>query len=443
MTFMTGAGALPAEQTALQYPTDSTDARMTTVVPSSATPFISRGEASTNLTVSNDKDSVTTLWAKKQRSFLSFLTRLASQVKSQNQNQNQNESKTLTQQQLPGILRVTIDDWDSHETTMDLLNTLFKLDQLQELSIRHSVLRQIAPDPTIMAEWVVADGDELRYGQEHQPLSRFSKDATLLACQHLTRLDLRDCVHLRDLSEINQWMPNLLDINLEGCLGIDDFRPLSQVDKVLMKTYIPTDDATSAAEYRRWQHGKQKKQEQEQEEQPQYLHVRRLNLSRTSIRDRDLISILERAPCLEELRLDQCYDLTTASLVAIGMGNHLQYAAHGGNSSFSAITVIDSTSVTSGSPPVDTIANSDSSSSITEVTTTTSSVPELKILSVKNCCDLSDEGIRALVGCRRLELLIIRGLRRVPDSTIEWLHEQGVPLRRVLNPLGKWRYWHS
>ncbi|KAF9335714.1 hypothetical protein BG006_010787 [Podila minutissima] len=301
-------------------------------------------------------------WAKKEISFLAFLTRLT------------NTTRITVQ----GVRRATIDDWEGETTVGDLWDGLLKMEQLQELSIRHSVLKQLQPSPGLT---LVAAS----HGQYYSTASP--------SWQHLTLLDLRDCLQLMDLSGINRLMPNLLEVNLEGCLGLNDFGPLSKVGGggVVLTSTKETIGI-------------------------QELKFRKINLSRTKVHDQDLVRILQRSPHLQELRLDQCYDLTVASLVVIGQGHEHGPAGH----------------VLSTATPTPTTTSSSS----------TSSVPGLRVLSVKNCCDLTDEGIRALVGCRQLELLIIRGLRRVDDDTIEWLHSQGVPLRRVLNPLGKWRYWH-
>ncbi|KAG0327405.1 hypothetical protein BG000_000967 [Podila horticola] len=298
-------------------------------------------------------------WAKKEISFLGFLTRL---------------TNTRTAQ---GVQRVTIDDWEGETTVDDLWDRLLRMEQMQELSIRHSVLKQLAPSPGLTLGAVASRG-------------HYSAPSW----QQLTLLDLRDCLQLKDLSGINRLMPNLLEVNLEGCLGLNDFSPLSKDGGVVAGS---TKEATGAPG----------------------LKFRKINLSRTKVHDRDLVRILQRSPHLQELRLDQCYDLTVVSLVVIGQG---QGHGHGhGQHGPGHLLATDTPALTASS---------------------TSCVPELRVLSVKNCCDLTDEGIRALVGCRQLELLIIRGLRRVDDDTIEWLHSQGVPLRRVLNPLGKWRYWH-
>ncbi|KAG0013205.1 hypothetical protein BGZ81_001165, partial [Podila clonocystis] len=290
-------------------------------------------------------------WAKKEISFMSFLNRLS-----------------LNSRTAQGLQQVTIDDWEDETTVGDLWDGLLKMEQLQELSIRHSVLKQLAPSPGLTLGAVAS------YGHYLEP-----------SWQQLTLLDLRDCLQLKDLSGINRLMPNLLEVNLEGCLGLNNFGPLSKDGDISSKV----------------------------KGRAQELKFRKINLSRTKVHDRDLVRILQRSPHLQELRLDQCYDLTAASLVVIGQGHGHE---HGYGSGHLLPTV-----------------------SPTPTWSSASCVPELRVLSVKNCCDLTDEGIRALVGCRQLELLIVRGLRRVDDDTIEWLHSQGVPLRRVLNPLGKWR----
>lgn len=318
----------------------------------------------------------TSAWAKKEMSFLSFLSRLT-----------QNNVHTAQ-----GVQQATIDDWEGERSVGDLWDKLLEMEQLQTLSIRHSVLKQLAPSAALTL------GSVALHGHDYSP-----------SWQHLTLLDLRDCLHLKDLSGIHELMPNLLEVNLEGCLGLNDFGPLSKEGGSWTKA-------------------------QKHAQQAPELKLRKINLSRTKVRDQDLVRILQRSPHLQELRLDQCYDLTAASLVVIGQGDeHGQGHAHGhghGHGHGHAHGEQGQGHLLSTSQPP------------TLWSSSTSCVPELKILSVKYCCDLTDEGIRALVGCRRLELLIIRGLQRVDNDTIEWLHAQGVPLRRVLNPLGKWRSWH-
>ncbi|KAF9402518.1 hypothetical protein BGZ94_004890, partial [Podila epigama] len=357
-----------------------------------------------------------------------------------------------------GVHQVTIEGWsnsDSGNNSKDnrkdnerrwsmegLLNELLKLTHLQELIVRQSGLRRLVPT------------------------HNFTKSPSLTTPSSwllLTRLDLRDCLELKDVSGIHDTMPQLQDLSLEGCMGLCDFRPLAEVGQ---------------GQGQGQGHGQGRRLLAP-------LKLKKLNLSRTKVGDQDLVRILRRSLHLEELRLDQCYDLTVASLVVIGQGQvsdpttflqeprlpqeseqQLQGSQEPQQIQHSQETQLPQQqeqqqvfqleervedaqhhpgpSLTLSTATYLSLPSSAQSMLLRNGTMRSSPyVPELKVLSVKNCCDFTDEGIRALVGCRQLELLIIRGLRSVDDHTIEWLHSQGVPLRRVLSPLGKWRYWHT
>ncbi|KAF9184706.1 hypothetical protein BGZ51_002340 [Haplosporangium sp. Z 767] len=206
---------------------------------------------------------------------------------------------------------------------------------------------------------------------------------------HLIRLDLKKCVRLHDLSGIHSLMPYLEDLSLEECRGLGDFRPL----------------ALSAHSTRQ-------------------LFLQRLNLTHTKIQDSELIELLMHSPRLTELRLDRCYALTIASLQAIGQGH-----------SPGPPGIQDQTDMNIDQPQ-------DQIQGFIPDLNLTSPCPQLKTLSLKDCYDLGDEGVRALAGCRQLEFLILRGLRGVNEETVDWLHSKGVPMRRALSPLGQWRHWY-
>jgi hypothetical protein len=263
------------------------------------------------------------------------------------------------------VHQIHIKDWEGKESMRSLWSTLQAFDTLGELAISHSVLEDLG---TV----TVQDLD-----------SNMASPWT-----HLTNLELRDCVNLCNISGLLQWMPQLQELSLEGCQALEDFSPLASSS--------PSSETVAA----------------------QDLLYKKVNLSSTKIRDHDLIQLLERSPYLQELRLDRCYQVTDASLVAMGYG------------------------------PSDPTAQQDVSLEVLEPhgiqhgeRTSTSFCPRLKMLSLRDCYDLADEGVRALAGCPQLEALIIRGLRRVDERTTEWLHLQGVPLRRALSPLGQWRHW--
>ncbi|KAI7818175.1 hypothetical protein BC939DRAFT_463880 [Gamsiella multidivaricata] len=277
-----------------------------------------------------------------------------------------------------GIHRISVEDWEGEATMAPLWIAFQAFDTLTDLSIRNSVLKELKP-------------------------ATLSSDVCAPACywEQLTRLDLTGCRQLCNLSGILQWMPHLQDLSLVECSELLDFTPLTRPG--------PTDDSNRDLEYRR------------------------INLTQTKIHDAELIELLKRSPHLQELRLDQCYELTDASIVTIGRGSQ--------ESAASTLTSIPEGPIAGKSQADADMMVNDQDQDQSKTVSTSSYCPALKVLSLKNCYDLGEEGVRALAGCRQLELLIVRGLRGVNEQTIEWLHAQGVPLRKALSPLGQWRHW--
>ncbi|KAF8936507.1 hypothetical protein EDD21DRAFT_418407 [Dissophora ornata] len=315
-----------------------------------------------SMTSHTKKDLSTGLrsWSDIEDSFHAFVTRLSSQERLAH-----------------GIHVLTIEDWDGETTMEEMWNTLQTFDALQNLSIRNSILKRLTTISSSRSDVTLLQG--ISYSSS--------------SWEHITHLDLKDCSQLCDLTGILQLAPCLQDLSLEGCVGLQDFTPLAP----------PIAPGSIFL---------------------QSLPYRKLNLIHTRVHDSELIEILKRSPSLQELRLDQCYELTAASLVAIGFGAKSPGVQEDSGSSEEADMDVDQT-----------LGRSLAKSS-------TSFCPLLKVLSLKNCYDLADGGVRALAGCRQLELLIIRGLRFVNEDTIEWLQSQGVPLRKALSPLGRWRHWH-
>ncbi|KAF9200535.1 hypothetical protein BGZ49_009214 [Haplosporangium sp. Z 27] len=259
-----------------------------------------------------------------------------------------------------GIHTILIEDWEGDDTMAAFWRNLVKFSSLKELSIKHSALKSIHPGALF---------------ESSKPW------------QHLTRFDVRACSNLCDISGILQQMPHLHDLCLEGCRNLLDFSPLAPFGR-------------------------------------NELPYEKINLANTKIHDPELIELLKRSPHLQELRLEQCYQLTATSVEAIGYGS--------GKSKVELSDDVNEIQI-----DVDPILDH----SILQPTLLRSYCPNLRVLSLKECSDLEDETIRALAGCQQLEFLIIRGLRRVNEETLDWLHSQGVPLRKALSPLGRWRYW--
>ncbi|KAG0305675.1 hypothetical protein BGZ98_003755 [Dissophora globulifera] len=271
-----------------------------------------------------------------------------------------------------GVRDVVIESWEEESYMDDTWIILQKFNAMTSLRLLKSVLTHLTPP---FPSSVVAPNSS--------------------PWQNMTQLDLTDCTRLEDLSGILDLAPCLENLSLQGCTSLRNFTPLAPSPLSPLPRTTTGYHSTGPLLYKK------------------------LNLIETHIRDHELIAILERAPHLYEIRLDQCYQLTDVSLVTLGYGNRIPPAL---------ATALDL--------PVTYLDRMDDSEG------STSFCQQLKILSLKDCYDLTDQGMRALVGCRQLELLIIRGLRQVRENTIEWLHSKGVPLRKALSPLGQWRYWH-
>lgn len=367
-------------------------------------------------------------WTKIETSYLSFLTRLA-----------QNPRTAY------GVRTIVLEDWEGTESVQVLWRTLSAFSKLQTLVVRNSVLRH------------------LRFHQSND--CNIDKDDRATTWPELQELDFQDCVQLKDLEGIQVWLPHLQDLSLAGCTALDDLSPLTLTRPLLSSS--PTSSTV------------------------QPLALKKASFIHTRIQDEELIALLRRSPELEELRLDQCYGLTVRALEAIAFGDQSPVSfgdgvegqgAEAGGALGVAGQAPMATTMGQGAqvaPPYHVptatahninnnagsshtlagpsqslhplLTSTTSSSSASTSTTLTSSyfnqqtgsyVPHLRKLSLKNCYDFTDEGIRSLVGCRHLEWLVIRGIRQVNEDTAEWLHSQGVPLRKLLSPLGRWRHWH-
>ncbi|KAF9152864.1 hypothetical protein BG015_004566 [Linnemannia schmuckeri] len=364
----------------------------------------------------------TSPWTKIETSFLHFLTCLA-----------------LNPRTAHGVQSVMIENWEGADSVQVLWTTLKAFRKLRTLVVRKSVLRHLHFHQT----------------NDH------SNDKNDETWSELEELDFQDCVQLKDLERIQNWLPHLQDLSLAGCTALEDFSPLSRSSSSGGESPSPA------------------------------LVLKRASFIHTRIQDEELIALLRRSPDLEELRLDQCYGLTVRALEAIAFGDQTPILSGGlvqvggelgpapvptmgpisheaaqlapphhfttttSNTGSSHTTVGSSqplhsllTSISSppilssSSPPTSTPTTLPLLSSQHSSKSSGSYVPYLRKLSLKNCYDFTDEGIRSLVGCRHLEWLVIRGIRQVNEDTAEWLHSQGVPLRKLLSPLGRWRHWH-
>ena len=336
----------------------------------------------------------------KEDSFLAFVSALAKRSRS-----------------AEGVQELSIEGWVSEASLDQLLHllTLHPFDHLKRLNLHTNALFGF---PTPIDANASLTGGSL---------------ASLHVCSKLTILDLKNCQHLHDLSGFYPWMPHLEEINLEGCLELVHIAP-SQLDST-MTTSIAGESQSSLPPLPPAQ------------QQP-LRSLRKLNLTHTKIGDEDLIWLLEQCPQLHELRLDQCYSLTPESISAIaGRGRPLHpqlgpTAAGVQLQSFHATAVSAAVAADAAGVLLDLPSQSLQTKHASSVASSPAD-PRLAILSLNNCYDLTDESIRSLVGCRHLDLLLIRGLRTVREDTLEWLHSQGVPLRKALSPLGMWRHWHT
>ncbi|KAF9276879.1 hypothetical protein BGZ68_009688 [Mortierella alpina] len=120
---------------------------------------------------------------------------------------------------------------------------------------------------------------------------------------------LKKLWQLQDLSGIQTLMPNVQSLNLEGCLAIDSFLPLTAAA-------APPPPPAAAA---------MSDNVMEEPGRKRHLDLTSMSLINTNVNDKELIEVLKMSPDLEELRLDQCYRLTAATLEAIGRGqSHVQ-----------------------------------------------------------------------------------------------------------------------
>ncbi|KAG0238009.1 hypothetical protein BGW41_008274 [Actinomortierella wolfii] len=326
-------------------------------------------------------------WQEKVDSFLQFMKHLA--------------SLTDTAE---AVHRVVIEDIADKDIVQELWSVLVRMPKLKEISLKRmdgceSLIKQLVLPSSAQA----TDGGI--NGFETAPPRWY----------HLTRLDLTGSVQLRDIWGLRDTMPALTTVILEGCKGIMDFRPLVRVGYKVVRS----SDGQEDIEY--------------ESGVPQPSSLQTLILSQTEIKDEQLIEVVHYSPNLLELRLEQCYGLTERALQAIGQGLKTTISPLN-HEVFGPRPILD----LSGS------RNSHNNPAIPTAISTSSPhspCPNLRVLSVKGCWDMEDYGVRALAGCPSLEMLIIRGLRHVSEETVDWLHEQGVPLRSVLSPLGHWRYF--
>ncbi|KAK3843140.1 MAG: hypothetical protein J3R72DRAFT_441696 [Linnemannia gamsii] len=389
-------------------------------------------------------------WTIIENSFLLFLTRLTSITRTSN-----------------SVKTVVIEDWEGVESVQEMWSRLKCFRGLRSLAVRNSVLRHL--------------GGQHHYLHSHNDINNNgnnSNDAdkeglTGVSWPDLKELDFQDCTQLNDLDGLQHWLPHLQDLSLAGCTHLEDFSTLFHSCSLSGLEVVDV------------------------------VALKKASLAHTRIRDDDLIALLRKSPELEELRLDQCYGLTVRALEAIAFGDQkgpvtavavaaTVTAAGGGVGSLQGLAVPaaatttnqagfaamatdqqvqhtppyhntdhhdagPSFTLTTSSPPpplhpfsISTTSSSSASnpaplpSQPAQIPTSTSGsyCPQLRKLSLKNCYDFTDDGIRSLVGCRHLEWLVIRGIRQVNEDTAEWLHSQGVPLRKLLSPLGRWRHWH-
>ncbi|KAF9091950.1 hypothetical protein BGX29_010671 [Mortierella sp. GBA35] len=310
-----------------------------------------------------------------------------------------------------GVRTVTIEDWEGVGSVQALWASLGCFLGLRSLTIRNSALRHLT------AFYNRDDGDHVHGG------GGGGGGGPIWA--ELKELALQDCLQLRSLSGIQTWLPQLQDLSLAECTSLEDFTPLVQ----------PTSSPSSSGP---------------KSGTGEILALKRVSLIHTKIRDEELIALLRRSPGLEELRLDQCYELTVRALEAIAFGDKTPTTHAAGTAATEAaaqpgidVTIQEAvlTPPYHTHPPTTTSSASTSTAPYPSVSGSGSYCPQLRLLSLKNCSDFTDEGIRSLVGCRHLEWLVIRGIRQVHEDTAEWLHSQGVPLRKLLSPLGRWRHW--
>ncbi|KAJ1983753.1 F-box and leucine-rich repeat protein 4 [Dimargaris verticillata] len=114
-----------------------------------------------------------------------------------------------------------------------------------------------------------------------------------------------------------------------------------------------------------------------------------LQLNNTYTANEQIVEVLRHCPQIHRLNLDECYKVNDSTLLAIA-----RYLSN------------------------------------------------LQSLGAKGCSDITAQGVLYLASCSRLEVLMLRNCRAVPDDTFDTL-AAAVPLKKVLTPLGKWRFWVS
>ncbi|KAG0216734.1 hypothetical protein BGX33_012240 [Mortierella sp. NVP41] len=220
---------------------------------------------STSLNVFSSTLPKTSAWTRIENSFLLFLNRLAS-----------------IDRTAQGVRTVTIEDWEGVGSVQALWASLGCFLGLRSLTIRNSALRHLT------AFYNRDDGDHVHGG------GGGGGGGPIWA--ELKELALQDCLQLRSLSGIQTWLPQLQDLSLAECTSLEDFTPLVQ----------PTSSPSSSGP---------------KSGTREILALKRVSLIHTKIRDEELIALLRRSPGLEELRLDQCYELTVRALEAIAFGD--------------------------------------------------------------------------------------------------------------------------
>ncbi|KAG0267847.1 hypothetical protein DFQ27_008123 [Actinomortierella ambigua] len=360
--------------------------------------------------------SLDVLWHERTTSFIQFMRHLAS-----------------IPETAEGVHQVIVEDIADETLVQALWKVLVGMPDLKEFSLKWSF-----GFVSLLGQVLLPMGESSNEGATPHQQQQFHGMAP--PWRHLTRLDLTGSVLLRDIRGIRDVMPALTEVVLEGCHGIDDFRPLVRVG------YFANGFS---------QH--QPSKVFEENGLPQRSNLQTLVLSQTKLDDSDLIELVTFSPNLRELRLEQCYKLTIVSLIALGVRLTT-------STSTTTTTAPPSTipsppplphlhpSGQASGPPATPPCDQHNNSTLTTTTTTTTTnpnvpavsiCPNLRVLSLKGCWDLDDYGVRALIGCPHLEMLNIRGLRRVREETIDWLHNQGVPLRKALGPLGHWRHFQA
>jgi hypothetical protein len=399
----------------------------------------------------------TSPWTKIETSFMNFLTRLTTHPRT-----------------AYGVRTIIIEDWEGVESVQVLWTMLGAFSQLRTLVFKKSVLRHIRGHPHHNGDIRNENGDKGE-GRTSWP--------------ELKELDFQDCVHLKDLEGIHIWLPHLQDLSLAGCTAIDDFLPLTRPlpsSPASPSTSSRSEVLTLKLKRASFIHTKIQDEE--------LISLLRRSPELEELRLDQCYGLTVRA--LEAIAFGNQSTVTSGELgQAVGVPGLAAapapaptVASAEGNTGYTVIPSSQEAQLTSpyhftttttnnygitGSPhasagpsqllnplPTSTISPSITSSSSPSASTLTSVVPhphphtfhhpsttepycpQLRKLSLKNCYDLTDEGIRSLVGCRHLEWLVIRGIRQVNEDTAEWLHSQGVPLRTLLSPLGRWRYWH-